>query len=247
VYPVLIHLGPLSLHTYGVLVALGAWWGMTLVERRARARGVNPQLTNRLCAQLILAVVVGGRLGFVIQELSYYQRHPWEAIMVWKGGMVFYGGLLVAVGIFAWFCHRHHLSFWGMADLLAPPVALGHAMGRLGCLFAGCCYGKPTSLPWGVTFTNPQSLAPLGISLHPTQLYESLLEFANFLPLNRLEGKPKGRVALLYGLLYGVERFGLEFLRGDPRPHVWGLSLPQVLSAVLAGGCAGALWLRRAR
>lgn len=245
-HPVLVRLGPLSLPTYGTLVALGAWLGMALAERRASAWGVDPRTVNRLCAWLLLAVVGGGRLWFVAEHLSHYRHRPWEAIMLWRGGMVFYGGMLLGAGTMVWFCRRHRLSPWTVADLLAPPVALGHAIGRLGCLCAGCCYGKPTGLPWGVTFTHPRSLGPLGVKLHPTQLYEALLELANFLGLQRLRDG-RGRVALLYGLLYGVERFGIEFLRGDPRPRLWGAPLPQLLSGALALGCAAALLVRRTR
>jgi phosphatidylglycerol:prolipoprotein diacylglycerol transferase len=141
---------------------------------------------------------------------------------------VFYGGFVLAFIVGIWYLRRHQLPLWKTTDIWAAPLALGHAVGRLGCFAAGCCYGKPTGVPWAVTFTDPQSLAIVGMPLHPVQLYEA---FANlllfiFLSLYRPHRRFEGEIFWLYVLVYSVIRFVLEFFRGDPR----GFIIPPYLS-----------------
>src|SRR5512143_814516 len=144
-------------------------------------------------------------------------HHPLEILMIWKGGLVFYGGFLLALFTGVWYLNRFNMPLWKVADIIAPCIALGQAIGRLGCFSAGCRYGKPTDLPWGVTFTDPNSLAVLGVPLHPTQIYESAgaLTIFAFLWLYRKKTTFEGQLFWLYVMLYSVLRFTIEFVRGD--------------------------------
>ena len=139
--------------------------------------------------------------------------------MFWKGGLVFYGGLLASV-IFAWYyINKHQLPLWKLADVLAPSLALGQAIGRWGCFFAGCCYGIRTDVPWAITFSDPKSLAPLDVALHPTQIYLSLNSLIIFgiLLFLRKHKSFDGQVFWAYGILYSIGRFIIEYFRGDDR------------------------------
>jgi phosphatidylglycerol:prolipoprotein diacylglycerol transferase len=166
---------------------------------------------------------------------------------------VFYGGLILAVLVSLWYLQRHKLPLWSMCDIFAPAIALGHVVGRLGCFFAGCCYGRPTSLPWGVTFHDPFAASyvgtPLGVSLHPTQLYEAgaeLLILGVLLVTEKRGRSFPGRTFWAYMLLYGISRFVIEFFRGDERGMILGLSTSQFISVVLVPlSLAMLVWLKR--
>jgi phosphatidylglycerol:prolipoprotein diacylglycerol transferase len=138
---------------------------------------------------------------------------------LWEGGLVFYGGLLLTVGVTLAYMKWHRLPLWKWADLFSPPIALGLFFGRIGCFLAGCCYGKETSLPWGVIFKDPNSLARLSVSLHPTQLYEAAGCLVLFFFLRWKEEKKAfdGQIFWLFLLLYAVLRFLIETVRDDPR------------------------------
>jgi phosphatidylglycerol:prolipoprotein diacylglycerol transferase len=236
-YPVLIKIGPITIYTYGVLVAAGFLVGILLAIRQAKKQGMPHQKISDLAFYLLIAALVGSRLLYVLINPSRYLENPVEVFKIWEGGLVFYGGLILAIPTGIWYIKKHALDLWSTADILAPSIAIGHAIGRLGCFSAGCCYGKPAELPWAVTFNAPESLAIVGVPLHPTQLYESLGEFVNFLILIALRKKQtfKGELFWMYGLIYSVLRFTVEFFRGDiERGFIlqW-LSVSQALSAIL--------------
>ena len=167
-------------------------------------------------------------------------------------GFVFFGGLIVAVTGALWYMYRKHLPLLKTSDFLIVGVPLGHALGRIGCFLAGCCYGKPTTLPWGVRFTDPHALvAPelLNVPLHPTQLYEAGFNFLLFLLLHYVSQKPHkdGKILVLYVWCYALMRFGIEFLRGDFRGgFLWGMSPSQVISLGVAG-IAIWIWIKYLR
>lgn len=217
-HPELFKIGPLTIHTYGVLVAAGFLLGLGLAVRQARKKGIPPDKIVDLGFYILLSALIGSRLFYILINASHYLKNPLDIFKIWEGGLVFYGGLLLAVPTVLWYVKKNNLSVWNTADLFAPSLAIGHAIGRLGCFFSGCCYGKPAEgLPWAVTFTDPESLAIIGVPLHPTQLYESLGEFINFfiLIILRRYKSFNGQLFLTYIILYSVLRFIVEFFRGD--------------------------------
>ena len=240
-HPRLLELGPVSIHTYGVLLAAAYLTGLWFAARRARARGLDGDRVTDLGIYVIVSALVGAKLLLIVVEFDHFRRDPSEIWTVLRSGGVFYGGLLLAVGVAFWQIRRHRLPVWTTCDAFAPGIALGQAVGRIGCLMAGCCYGAPTDLPWGVTFTDPLAAsntgAPLDVSLHPTQLYESGAAMAILgllLLAERRSPAPPGRTFWTYLLLYPAARFGIELFRGDPRGAVFEiLSTSQFVSLLL--------------
>ena len=256
-HPVLFHFGRLTVHTYGLLVATGVLLGLWLARRQAPRAGLDPERVWNLGIYMVLAALVGAKLWLVVVDWDYYLEHPREifGFTTLLSAGVYYGGLLTALAVALLYARHFRLRFLPLADTYAAPLALGHAIGRLGCFAAGCCYGKPTSLPWGVTFTNPYGRAlvgtPLGIPLHPTQLYEAAAEFLIFVFLLLL-GRRRfpGQLFASYVLLYGGARGVIEFFRGDPdRTLLAGgaFSLMQVVSVALIAMGATLLLRGKAR
>ena len=240
-YPELFKIGPFTVYSYGVLLAVSYLIGLRLSMWRAKKRGLNPGRVLDLGIYIVIAALVGAKLLLLIVEFDQF-KSPRDLLNLARLGGVFYGGFLLAVAVAIWYINRHRMPLWTTADVAAPGIALGHITGRLGCLAAGCCYGKPTDVPWAVVFTNPLANAnvgtPLGIPLHPTQLYEAGAALIILVVLFATErrGRPfAGRTFWLYMLLYAVSRFIIEIFRGDPRGTVWGLmSTSQFIAVVLA-------------
>ncbi|MDF1535791.1 MAG: prolipoprotein diacylglyceryl transferase [bacterium] len=252
--PELFHLGPLTVHTYGMFYALGILAAVGLAEHLHRRDGGTPGIIADMAFPVVTGVFLGARTLFVLVEHEYYLRHPIEVLMVWKGGLVFYGGFIGGALAFIVTVRIRKLDLWDLADSVAPGIALGHALGRLGCFFAGSCYGRPTDVPWAVTFTDPNSLARdiLGIPVHPTQLYSSAFLFflSAILVIVGRRRRFRGQVFASYVLLYGTFRFFIEFLRGDPRGEAafagLTLSTGQWISALLVpAALAGTFYLCR--
>jgi len=257
VFPQLFHIGNFALPTYGLLVALGVLTGLIVITKLSPSQGLNPDDTWNLGVLVVLAAIVGAKLLLIINDFGWYSSHPREIFslaMVQAGG-VFYGGVIAALVTAAFYMRKHHMPALRTCDTFAPGLALGHSIGRLGCFAAGCCFGKPTNHWWGVVFTNPLahsiSGTPLNVRIEPTQLFESAVEFVNFLILFWLlkHKKFEGQVMGAYLFLYGVARFFLEFIRDDPdrgsmfNGAITGTQFISIL-LVIAGGI---LWyLRRA-
>ena len=251
-FPRLLELGPIdvwgqvfhpTIHTYGVLLAIGFLVALKLAASRARKVGIEANLVLDLGIYVLIAGLVGAKLLLLVVDWEHYRHAPWTLL---RSGGVFYGGLLAAIATALWFFRKYRMPAWQMADVLAPAVALGHGIGRLGCFSAGCCYGRATGVPWAVRFTDTYAHelvgVPLNVPLHPTQLYEAAVEFATFGFLLFLSGRKRfhGQVFWTYVALYGAARFVIEFYRGDPRGTVFGgaLSTSQfiaLLMLVLAG------------
>jgi phosphatidylglycerol:prolipoprotein diacylglycerol transferase len=254
VFPHLFRSGDFAIPTYGILAAAGLILGLLITVRLARRDGLNEERIWNLGVLVILAGIVGAKILLVINEWDFYSQnlrtlfsfHMLQAGGVWYGGLL--GGIFAGLA-YVWYHKIPVMKAW---DVFTPGISFGHALGRLGCFAAGCCYGKPTDLPWGVTFTNPLANklvgTPLGVSLHPTQLYEFLTEMSIFALLIWLYPRRQftGQVTALYLFLYGAARFFLEFLRDDPeRGSVFGgvMTTTQLISIflVLLGG---AMWVR---
>lgn len=227
------------LHTYGFLLAAGFLIALKVAANRGKRFGVEANLMMDLGLYILVSALVGAKLLLLIVDWEHYSHDPFSLI---RSGGVFYGGLVAAVLTSIWFFRKHNLSVWLMTDILAPSVALGHGIGRLGCFSAGCCYGKPTTMPWGVTFTDPYAKeivgVPLNVALHPTQLYEAGVEFAIFAFLIYLSGRKKfdGQIFWTYVALYSTARFIIEFFRGDlERGFLFGgaISTSQVIAVLL--------------
>src|SRR5437867_4741684 len=240
-YPRLFELGPITVYTYGVLLAAAYLLGLKLAMVRAKARDLDANRVLDLGIYIIISALIGAKLLLLVADFRAFTADPRELLTLARSCGVFYGGLILAVTVALVYIRRVGLPLWTTCDVFAPGIALGHAVGRFGCLFAGCCYGKPTTKPWGITFTDPFAAAnvgtPLGVPLHPTQLYEAgaeLLILAVLL-LTERKGRPfPGRTFWLYMLLYAVSRFIIEFFRGDDRGTVWMFSTSQFISILLA-------------
>jgi phosphatidylglycerol:prolipoprotein diacylglycerol transferase len=241
-YPRLFELGPITVYTYGLLLAVAYLGGLQLALVRARRRGLDPARIMDLGILIIVSALVGAKALLLVVDWDQYWRNPAELMTFLQSAGVFYGGLIVAVAAALWYLRRHKMPMWTVCDVFAPGIALGHVVGRLGCLMAGCCYGRPTDLPWGITFTDTFSYAnvgtPLHQALHPTQIYEAGAELLilMFLLATEKRGRPfPGRTFWGYLLLYAVSRFIIEIYRGDPRGFVLGgaLSTSQFISVLL--------------
>jgi phosphatidylglycerol:prolipoprotein diacylglycerol transferase len=257
-YPRLLISPWFTVHTFGVLLALaylaGLWW----LRREAHGEGVDVDSVTSLGFWAIGGAIIGAKALMIVRDFREFAVAPSEIFSssVLAAAGDFYGGFigaLVASAIF--FRHHRELAVWRVADLCGPAIALGQAIGRIGCFMAGDDYGKPTDVPWGVAFTDPDASriggAPLGVRLHPVQLYESLVCLLLFVLLVRLSRRKRfdGEVILAYTTLYAIARFVLEFFRGDAdRGFVFGgmLSTSQFIAAIL-GPVAILLWLVRRR
>ncbi|TAN38192.1 MAG: prolipoprotein diacylglyceryl transferase [Nitrospirae bacterium] len=248
-YPELIKIGPVTVHTYGFLIAVGFLVALWLAVRQAKRTGVPEEKIIDLAFYCLVAAVAGSRLFFILTNFSYYQGHLLDIFKIWEGGLVFYGGLLCAVPVGLWIVRRYALPIWKTFDIFAPSIAIGHAIGRLGCFCAGCCHGRPAEgLPWAVIFSDPHTLAIRGVPLHPTQLYESAAEFLNFLFLVTLRKRQSfdGQLFFVYIMNYAVIRAAVELFRGDDvRGFIArGVSISQGIS-MLMFAVAAIMYLKR--
>jgi len=208
--------GPFTLHTYGVLVALGFLAALAVVVRGARREGLPSESVLDLAFVAVLSAIVGSRLLYVLFNLQDYLADPLRILRVWEGGLVFYGGLLLAFPVCLLVVRRSNLPPWITADVFAPAIALGQAIGRLGCFAAGCCYGAPWEPPFCVTYTHPESLAPLNVPLFPSQLFSFLSGVAVYaiLLLYRPRRRAPGQVFWLYLVLASAARVAEDAFRG---------------------------------
>lgn len=243
-HPILVDFGFFQLPTYGVLLAVGLFLGLWTAKLRAQRAGLPPEKVVDFGVWVVLGGLLGGKVLLVVTDPGYLASFDGLLALMRAGG-VFYGGLLGALLAAVVLVRRWRLPFWPLADSLAPSVALGHFFGRLGCFFAGCCYGASCSAPWAVVFSDPKAAevsgTPLGVPLHPTQLYEAAFNLVNYLALAWLfrasvKRRLGGQVLGFYLVNYGVARFIIEFFRGDAdRGFVFGglLSTSQAIALLM--------------
>lgn len=220
-YPVLLQIGFFKIFTYGLFVASGFFVAIVLAANRAKEEGMDQQQILDLCFYILVSSIVGARILYIIVEYKYFLAKPLDAFKFWNGGLVFYGGLIGAVGVSIYYLRKNQLPIWKVGDIMAPSIAIGQSIGRWGCFFAGCCYGVRTDVPWAIIFTDPRALAPLDVPLHPTQIYDSLNTFLIYLFLIWLRKRKTfdGQVFWVYGILYSIGRFVVEIFRGDDRGY----------------------------
>jgi phosphatidylglycerol:prolipoprotein diacylglycerol transferase len=218
-YPLLFKLGVFKIHTYGLLIVMGFLFGLYLVQKDGRKVGLNPDRIIDVSFWGLGAGLLGGRIVYIITRWEYFSQNLLEVFYFWEGGLVFYGGFLGGLAAFYFYTRRHKMPFLKTVDVAVPSLAIAHFFGRLGCFFAGCCFGRPAlgSVPWAVTFTNPVSLAPLGTPLHPTQLYDALNALVIFTVLQFTKNRKKfiGQQLCIYMILYAIGRSIVEVYRGD--------------------------------
>lgn len=237
-HPILFKIGKLSVYTYGFMIAVGFLVGVTLAKREGRRVGEDPDRIMDLCFYLLIAAIVTSRLFYVVTTPEIFLSDPLEIFRIWKGGLVFYGAFIGAMLTIVIYLRKYKRPLWKTLDILAPSVAIGHFFGRIGCFFAGCCYGKQCALPWAVTFSHPESLAPTGTPLHPTQLYSALnnLMIFGILCFFRTRKKFDGQLFWTYVMVYGITRSVIEIFRGDFRGEVYFgvLSVSQLIGGTFA-------------
>jgi phosphatidylglycerol---prolipoprotein diacylglyceryl transferase len=233
--PLLFHIGPVPVYSFGAMIALGVLVSLYLMSRRTRLGGFPDQ--DRAVDMVFVTVIsgfLGARLYYILQNLSVYLQNPLAIFAFWEGGLVFYGGVIGALcGIFI-FSKIKKQSALQSLDFLLPYVALTHAAGRVGCFLNGCCYGKTCDLPWAVKFEETAS------AVHPVQLYEAAFNVLLFLFLNRKYGRKRfdGQITALYFVGYAIGRFVMEFFRGD-NPLILSLTHNQWFSLLLFLFAAG--------
>jgi phosphatidylglycerol:prolipoprotein diacylglycerol transferase len=257
-HPVLIDLGFMTLPSYGVMLAIAVLISIWTLKRRADAADMESSRIVDLTIWLIIWALIGAKLLLIIVELPRYLRDLSELVGVLRAGGVFLGGFLGALIAVVVLLRRYKLQFLPTADVIVPSLALGHSIGRIGCLLAGCCWGAPCELAWSIRYTDPQATenvgTPLHVDLHPFPVYSAIFNLTLYLCLAglfRLRPAP-GVVFSAYLVLYGIGRFTLEWTRGDvSRGFVLGglLSTSQLigLGMVLAGVGLGSFVIWRSK
>lgn len=241
--PILVRIGHFGLGWYGIAVATAIAVALLVARREAGRRRIHPDAVLWVAGWSLAGGFVGARALFVVDHWSTFANDPIRSLAIREGGLAIQGALLggLVAGVLS--ARRRRLPVLLLADIAAPAVVLGQAIGRLGCLFTGDALGGPTSLPWGVSYTNTASMAPqLGVPLHPVFAYEATWDLAlfAFLWMVRTRGWPPGRLFAAYLGLYAVGKFGLTFFRQE-RVWAWGLQEAQFMAAVLLIG-ALVLW-----
>ena len=253
---ILISLGNFQLHSFGLCVALGLLGSYIVISRLGRRENLSPDFAANIVTAMIVSGIIGARLFYVGEHWAYYSAHPAEIPMIWKGGLMFYGGFIVAFGTALVYIKLAKLRLWAVLDILAVALPLAHAFGRIGCFLNGCCYGRVAadsaisirfpagSIPWTEHVNEGliSLIAPHSLPVLPSQLISAALNFAIFavLLLIALRGKPRpGLQSGLYMVLYATARFSVEFTRADERFHFGAISISQTISlGIFAIGAA---------
>lgn len=230
-HPILFSCGSVTVYSYGFAVALGVLVALFFLARRGAREGFNKNDVTDCAIYSVFSGVVGGRIIYILKNWSEFVSNPIAIFELWKGGLVFYGGVGGALIFFILFCRAKKISFLRLADLFVPYLALAHVFGRIGCFLNGCCYGKPTRLPWGVSFPGQIDV------LHPVQIYEAIFLVILFVVLSKLYSRRRfdGEIFLLYFMVYPASRFVFEFFRGDQCVFFFGLTLFQAVSILIIG------------
>jgi len=251
-HPDLFNIGPLTVHTYGLAMATAFLVSFGLGARRAPHERLSPELVLDTFLPLFVGAILGARLLYISTDIGTFIDSPVELFKIWKGGLVFYGGFLGGMLGTYIYLKVKECGFWRMMDLMAPYAGMGYAIHRtFGCFLGfGCCFGKPTDLPWGIVFPEGSPAAQVfghGQAVHPTQLYEALSGLIIMAAVMAYRRNPHriGRPSAIFLLIYSVLRFSVEFLRGDLlrgffsslSTSQW-ISIPLLLLAIV-------LWFRK--
>lgn len=263
-HPILFKIGSIPIRAYGTLLVtaflVGLWRAMRLCERRLKTepedspRRISPDTIFDLGVYGLVAALVGARTLFVALDWPSYAPHPIDALKLWTGGLSLHGAMLFGILFLVAFCIRKRVSILAVGDICAPSWAIGYAIGRIGCLLNGCCYGGVCNLPWAVRFPDERHPGLLTPPSHPTQLYATLFNLFFFFLLTRWERRPRRDGELFFGYIamYGLYRFIDEMFRAGatstylvPRLHLTDTHIVSLLMVV--GGIAAVAWLRAKR
>ncbi|MBN2452782.1 MAG: prolipoprotein diacylglyceryl transferase [Candidatus Omnitrophica bacterium] len=219
-HPILLKIGPFTLYSYGLMVAVGFAFAAAIIYIRAPKFGIDRNTMIDYIILLLVAGILGARLLYVLLNFRYYVTNPVEILNLSGGGLIWYGGFIIALAASAWFARSRKVEFWNASDLVAPCIALGQAFGRIGCYLNGCCYGAPAP-----------NWFPFG-DRYPTQIFSSITLFVIFIILLLWQERRRfqGEIFLGYCLLYSFKRFLIEFLRGDNPKIFSGLTMSQLIS-----------------
>ncbi|MFH1613360.1 MAG: prolipoprotein diacylglyceryl transferase [bacterium] len=235
-YPILFRLGSFSIYSYGLMVAIGCLLGTFLAAKMAEKENIKKDLIFDFSFYALLSGIIGARIFYIIENFEYYLKNPLDIIKIYQGGLAFYGGLISAIFVTFLFFKKKKLPFLKTSDILIPFLVIGHSIGRIGCFLNGCCYGKETNSCFGIKFDGCHSV-------HPTQIYESIILLIIFFILLNFKKIKKfdGQVFFLYMILYSISRFFIELLRVNEK-IMFNLSSAQIVSIILViiGIC---LWL----
>jgi phosphatidylglycerol:prolipoprotein diacylglycerol transferase len=266
-HPILLKIGPLTVHTYGFMMAVGVGMALWFIYVQAKKAGLDASRLMDAAFYTIIVSLIGAKLillFFPLSNISRYLSSPRDLFSLARSGGVFQGGLIFGVIFALWYFHKRKIPTWPAADIVAPALALGHGFGRIGCFSAGCCYGSECAAPWSVVFKNEYAHEltgiPLNVHVHPVQLYEAALNFLNFAVLFFILKKKRfdGQVFSLYIINYSIIRFFTEYFRGDHLDSAYfirgettwaSLSYPQLfcILGVIAGVLLAVIFKRRQR
>ena len=235
-YPILFKAGPLTIYTYGVFVLLGVVSGYFVSLQQAKREGLDKGIFSHILFWTIVFSFIGARIFYVLVDLPLFLGDPLGVILS-RAGFVFYGGLVTGVISLYILTKKHRTNFLQYADIISLGIPLGHSLGRLGCFFYGCCYGKPTDLFMGILFPAGSPAGSPGLKVIPTQLISAFFLLVIFFILLFLKKRRRfvGQIFLSHLILYGIFRFIIEFSRGDPRGEILFLSVSQFLAVILIG------------
>ncbi|MDK2967661.1 prolipoprotein diacylglyceryl transferase [Lacrimispora sp.] len=231
-YNDIVTIGPITIHGYGLMIAIGIFSALLMFDKRAKTRKLDSNTAYRLSLISLLSGFIGAKLLYCIIEFETMWDNPWSALS--GSGFVVYGGIISGIATAIIYCRIKNVRFFSCFDLAAPSIALAQGFGRIGCLLAGCCYGRETNSAFGIVFDR-SLIAPNGVKLIPTQLLSSAGDFmiAAILLLYARKERKQGRIGALYLILYGSGRFAIEFFRNDDRGYLGVLSTSQFLSLIV--------------
>ncbi|MDR0401494.1 MAG: prolipoprotein diacylglyceryl transferase [Endomicrobium sp.] len=245
-YPILFSLKNFKIHTYGFFVALAftiSFLYLYYSIKKIKKKIISYDELYHIFVYIMISGIFCARLFFIILNLEYFILYPIDVLKIWNGGLVYYGGFVGSIIFIFIYTKSKKIDLFNLCDIFAPSLALGHAIGRIGCFFAGCCYGKATNLPWAITFTNEYSLAIKHVSVHPTQIYESIINFLLFIILHFYSNGygyfgnnsiGSGMSVAIYLIVYGIARVVIEFFRGDTtKIYCTCFSISQIISFFL--------------
>jgi len=244
-FPRILSIGPVSVYSYGVMVFLAVVAGFAVLKKT-----VGEAISRQKIEDVVFFAVLWGLIGarvfyFIFWDRQILLQNPLSFFYVWQGGLAIFGGLFGSVAALFYYSKKLKIPFLKLLDFFSPAFALGQSIGRIGCFLSGCCYGKPTNAFFGIRFTNPETLAPIGMKIYPTQLMECVLNFILFIFLLNVKKKKDGDVFAFYLLGYPAIRFFLEFLRGDTVSGIFGLTAIQNIAMIcVIFGLVLKLWKR---